>query len=97
MLLTSGHAGWRRKFDEHGYVAEESYFGIDGKPTLTNEGIATVAVTHDARGNEIERAFLGVDGTPTLGPEGVAGFRQAFDERGNTIKAEYLALTASRR
>ncbi len=58
--------------DERGNLVEKAYFGVDGKPTLHNDGNACVTYRYDERGNQLEIAYFGVDGKPTLTKQGVA-------------------------
>src|SRR5262245_58394545 len=68
------------------------YFGLEGEPVLSTEGLARIAYTFDGRSNEIRRAFFDVNDRPTLGTLGYAAVTQDFDERSKRVRRAYFGV-----
>jgi YD repeat-containing protein len=49
-------------YDARGNLIEVACYGIDGKPTLSEDGYARVTRSYDALGNVTEVAHYGIDG-----------------------------------
>ena len=58
------------EYDERGNLNEVALFGVDGKPTLHKDGLASPRSRYDERGNHIEVAFIGLEGKPILRKDG---------------------------
>jgi TPR repeat protein len=76
-------------YDEFGYRNSFSLYGVDGKPTLNNEGFAKAVIKHDSRGNIVEDKSFGVDGVLTPGNNGAFINRYISDGRGNLIEHSF--------
>ena len=69
-----------------------SCFGTDGLPVFDNNGVSSIEIDYDERGNEIRRSFFGTDGEPVLSNEFIAGRESVYDERGNEIERSYFDI-----
>jgi len=81
---------WR--YDGNGNQVEEAYFGVDGRPTLSSEGVARLTMGYDEHGNKVDTNFFDVDGKPTLHKDGYARWTSRFDERGNAVERASFAV-----
>jgi PDZ domain len=79
-------------YDERGSEVEEAFFGLGGKPALSNDGFARATLRHDERGNMVEVAYFGLDGKPTLLKDGYARIAMAYNERGNKVEEAFFGL-----
>jgi len=73
-------------YDEFGNSNSLSFYGVDGKPTLNNEGFAKAVIKNDSRGNKVEVKFFGVDGALIPGKDGADINKYKYDGRGNLIE-----------
>ena len=71
-----------------------TYFGLDGKRTLTkNGGYARAEREYDGRGNEILRKYFDVDGKLVLRKGNYAAVKRKYDERsGNEVLYTHVGL-----
>jgi tRNA A-37 threonylcarbamoyl transferase component Bud32 len=78
-------------YNRRGQETAKSYFGVDGKPTLSKLGWASAAYRYDERGKQTEWAYFGVDGKPLLVKEmGFARKTCRYDERGNPRETAFF-------
>ncbi|MGB2739424.1 MAG: PEGA domain-containing protein [Cognaticolwellia sp.] len=73
-------------YDAFGKSNSLSFYGVDGKPTLNNEGFAKVAVKNNSRGHKVEVKFFGSDGSLIPGKDGSVMNKYKYDGRGNLIE-----------
>ena len=73
-------------YDEFGKSNSLSFYGVDGKPTLNNEGFAKVAIKNNSRGHKVEVKSFGVDGALIPGKDGAVINKYRYDARGNLIE-----------
>ena len=87
-----GYAKFTRKYDERGNEIEEAYFGIDGKPCLDNEEVASVKSQFDENNQEIRREFFGLDGKPCVlgGDDPFTGWEKSYHENGKVAKQTWF-------
>ena len=80
--------------DKLGRVVEWSYYGLEGKRILNNNGFHSVRFKYDKFGNISEIAFFGIDGQPVLAsgmcnvvaPDKVHAIRFINDALGNCLE-----------
>lgn len=91
-----GNASNRKRFDERGYLVEQTFLGLDGQRVNTGFG-ASIRTDFDARGNRLSFRFFGADGQPFVRPErGFATALFGYDERGNQVTAEFFGASGER-
>lgn len=73
-------------YDTLGNSNSLSFYGVDGKPTLNNEGFAKVVIKNNSRGHKVEVKFFGVDGGLIPGTDGAVMNKYKYDGRGNVIE-----------
>jgi hypothetical protein len=71
--------------DELGRIVEETYFGMDGKPTLHKKGYHKFTALYEERGNRIEERYFGLHDRPLLSKAGFHVSKASYDVRGNHI------------
>ena len=85
----NGYARRKLKFDARGNPIEETYFDVNGEPTLSETGSAKVTRIYDSSGNPIEERHFGIDGLPALVKDGYAATSRRYDARGNQVEQSY--------
>jgi hypothetical protein len=93
---TTEEDGWNstelREFDENGFVREERYFGLDGKPARSDLGAYAARFERDERGQILRRCSFDEAGRAMKDRFGVHCVSSGFDAFGNTITTEYSGL-----
>ena len=79
------------KYDNKGDVKEETFWGKDGNPFLTEYG-AKIVYLNDENGNTVEDAHYGIDGQLFGGKDGVAIQRYKYNKDGNIIEMTYYDI-----
>ena len=51
-----------RKFDDNGYIINQTFYDVDGNQCLSNDGNSSAKYINDNRGNVQEMWFYGLDG-----------------------------------
>ena len=77
------------QLDDRGDLVKGAYFGVDGKPSVDNSGVAGSKAEFDARGNGVKAVKLGLEGQLTLNDSAVAGQTERHDARGKRIKSTH--------
>lgn len=89
--------GWhetRFKYDRLGFLAEISYFDVDGKPVLGSgfggyDGyVSKMQFVNDSNGNQLEISYWGLDGKLMNISRGYAIVRQKFDGNNRCVEIE---------
>ncbi len=75
--------------DENGFRTEYRYYGLDGKPCVSNFGIASLKSTFDEMGNEISRSFFNLENEPMFSTDGNASQKTVYDSKGSPIEIWY--------
>ena len=91
----------RREHDENGNITAESYFTLEGKPTLSWFGVHKVVTFYTDRGQRSSLLFLDANEKPTIPRvvvgettrEGPARLEWNWDESGNNTQVRALNLT----
>ena len=73
-------------YDAFGHLNSFSFYGVDGKPTLNNQGFAKAVIKNNSSGNKVEIKFFGVDGDLTPRKDGDVISKYIYDGRGNVIE-----------
>jgi TPR repeat protein len=76
-------------YDEFGNRNSLSFYGVDSKPTLNNDGIAKAVLKNDSKGNIVEVKSFGVDGILIPGKDGAVINKYIYDGRGNLIEQSF--------
>ena len=82
----------RWRYDQQGNTLEESYLGVDRRPTGDRlRGVASVRWGYGANGKAVEESYFGTDGQRTDDKNrGVAIVRWQYDADMNTVEERYL-------
>jgi YD repeat-containing protein len=92
ILHRDGGAVMKARYDDRGNMVEQTFFGTNGKPTLTRNGFHKIVLRYDDHGWVLERRYFAADGkTPILHKDGHAVVRSRYDRRGRPIEESYLA------
>ncbi|MFL5240516.1 MAG: protein kinase domain-containing protein [Gemmataceae bacterium] len=93
-LATSNRvAGSNMVYDLRGNLIERTDRGVDGRPTIDNEGVAKRINKYDSWGNLVEIDHFGIDGKPVLQKQsGRNRILRAFDARGNMTEERGLGI-----
>jgi YD repeat-containing protein len=83
------YASLKREY-ESGHLVAESYFDVNGKPTVTSDNYASWRATFDRSGNRIEVAYFGLAGQHVKSIDGYAGWRTQYNALGRRTKVEYF-------
>lgn len=67
----------------------ESFFDVDGRPTVNVHGVSKCVREYDKRGNEVKVSYYGTNETLVLSKEGNAGWIASFDDQGNEIARRF--------
>ena len=88
-----GVFGVRQRFDARGLAVEEGFtFGTDGRPMMSNLGVAAMKLTADAHGRPTAAALFDAAGRPTeAGFCGCARVEFAYDEAGNRTERAFFS------
>ena len=83
--------GWgvhsvKRYYDSAGNPTRLAYYGVDGRLTLSSDGIAISEAEFDSAGNVTRQECYGVDGRLTLHKNGYAIAEAEFDSAGNVTR-----------
>jgi len=79
-------------YDDRSNQTDEAYFGVDGKPTDTDDGYVRSHSTYDQKGNDIKDEFFGPKGNAVMNKEGYAAISHEYDQLGNQTRTSYLGL-----
>ena len=81
----------RLSYDKYGNRIRESYYDIDGKPSIrTDMNVSGIAYTYDERGNEIRRACYDVDGKPTYTNDGYVAALMTYNDNGYLVSIMFV-------
>src|SRR5262249_40085429 len=82
----------RWRYDADGNTLEESYFGVDGRPSADRlRGVASVRWEYGPHGKTVEESYSGPDGRRTEDKNrGVAMVRWQYDGSWNTVERRYF-------
>lgn len=84
-------AGFKYKYDQHGFNTERIYIDTDGNECVGNSGIAGTIMSYDEFGNVIKYFTVDIDRNPVYDMEnGYFGYRSEFDENGNVTALWFL-------
>lgn len=75
--------------DLRGNITKISYYGVNGKLTLSDEGIAITEYKYDDNGNEVSRRFYDTKNKPTRGYIHFAGRSYTYDDKGHMLTERY--------
>ena len=90
-LTKDGYAGYRIDRNERGDEIRRSYFGIDEKPILQNDGYASYErVIRDGRTHET--AYFDREGKPTFDKGGFHRIGARYDASGNRTEWIYFGI-----
>lgn len=82
------HGGY--SYDQWGNQTSESYFDVNGKPTLNNKKIHKCIGVYNEKGKIIEYRYYGVDGKLKSHGDKIAIVKMDYDSNGNQILFELL-------
>ena len=85
-------AGWQDEFDTRGNNTKTTYFGVNGKLTMTTDGLAVILDRFDSNNNHAERSYFDASNKPIVNICGYAGRTQLFDYRGNEIDRSFYGI-----
>ncbi|HNY85201.1 MAG TPA: hypothetical protein PKN23_01795 [Candidatus Hydrogenedentes bacterium] len=88
-VALSGYATVRREYGPNGRVIRETYFNVDGKPCLNENGFHGMSMVYDDRGNK-ETTLIGLDGKPLALSDGLAIVRQEYGPNGKVTRETYF-------
>jgi len=81
-------------FDAHGFERSRRWCDADGKPILTEEGLAERVLDRDRVGNVVAMHALGIDGKPVttnvLSWRGATTITNQLDGSGDVVSGRYL-------
>src|SRR6202030_4046784 len=83
VVITSGYAMVRKKYDSDSNELEESYYDAVGKPTLERDsGIHRVVNVFDGRGKVTRKRYWGPNNEAFLHKDGNHGWDAQYDDSG---------------
>ena len=86
--------GKKLKYNNQGSVTKVSFVGTSGGAILNLNGIASISIKRDERGNGVEKRYFGLEGELKAieqgSLKGVFINKHKFDERGNFIEESYF-------
>jgi TIR domain-containing protein len=84
------------KYNGKNHIVEESYFGIDGKPCLSQGIYSKLTTIYDGDNRITEYDFWGLDGHLCLNNENYSISRGVYDNLGNLVQMEYFGRNGER-
>ena len=85
-----GFAISKTESNEYGFFKRISFFDANERPCMTEEGLSSVKIVTDARGNELERWNYNLNNEYVLTPDGYAGMRAEYDSLGHLVKVGFF-------
>jgi hypothetical protein len=83
-----GYAKVTYEYDDLGRIKQSHYWGIDGKPTLTQkDGLASLATTYDIRGDQVELLAYGTHDEPIVAKLGFHRQTNSYDARHQLLES----------
>jgi len=86
----------RQTYGGPGGPVRREFLGVNGLPTLDDEGIASTRLTYDVRGNVVREDFFGVFGEPGNysrdgAPGGPSSMTHQLDSHGRETETDYYS------
>lgn len=85
------YSTWHSNYDARGRVIEASYFGLDGRLALSNEGYAICRFVYDDRGNKVEQSFFDETDHPTYVQE-AAKIASTYNKYGWEVERRFYGV-----
>ena len=92
-LHKNGYHGWEAQYDNLGREIENTWLGLDDKPTVRPaEGYATYRKDYDERGNVRRITYFDANDTPCLHKDGNHGCEAKYDNLNREIENTWLGF-----
>ena len=94
-LTAAGHAGYRVRYGAFHKIVQVEYFGLDGRPVMSDgQGFtyATHRIDRNRSGQVVLDVYLDAAGTPVADGRGLFGRRYRYDDNGALIDEVELSI-----
>ena len=92
VLISSGYAQVRRKYDERNQVIREEFYGTEGEPVINANNVFAQEYEYDSAGNITVFHYFGEDNQPVLTTNGYATLKRTYNERHQIISESYFGM-----